>query len=126
MVSVVKRWEHLTECRPGGSAADWERRRNEMRKRILLIRSVVLVVTVGWVCPVHTASPEGENLALGKPYTYNGLPSKKWEALVVNKVGAIPDYRRILTDGETQETPSFWSARSTRCSCPVTWTVRAN
>ncbi|MDP6778457.1 MAG: hypothetical protein QGI83_17005, partial [Candidatus Latescibacteria bacterium] len=75
-----------------------------------LIRAVALILVFGWTCGDPADAPGAENLALGKPYTLNGLPSKKWESLVVKKTGAIPDHSRILTDGEIRETPYFWSS----------------
>jgi len=56
--------------------------------------------------------PTGKNIALGKKYTTNIMPTKKWQRLLKT----IPNYEKILTDGAIAKSKSgsFWV--STRCS----------
>jgi hypothetical protein len=56
--------------------------------------------------------PEGKNIALGKKYTTNIIPSKKWE----RTLKVIPNYDKILTDGALaiSKSGSFWV--SPRCA----------
>jgi hypothetical protein len=53
---------------------------------------------------------QGENLALGRSYTMSSLPAKTWE----KSLKAIPDYDKVLTDGQLATSQYFWV--SDRCA----------
>ena len=75
----------------------------------------LFVLVLGISLAVSTAAPlipKGKNIALGKKYTTNVIPSKKWQKYLKS----LPDYEKILTDGmiAKSKSGSFWV--SPQCS----------
>lgn len=74
------------------------------RKKYLFLRGPVLAWSF-FLFQITGLGAAG-NLAAGKPYTFNALPTKKWEKLLPG----VPDYWKVLTDGETESSASFWTS----------------
>jgi hypothetical protein len=81
-------------------------------KKLLLFILVLAGVISGISTQADSRIPKGQNIARGKKYKTNVIPTRKWQKYLKQ----VPNYDKVLTDGivEKSNSGSFWV--STRCA----------